>query len=282
VLSIDTNPWISAPLRPDLLPRIEALEAQRDEVEQAQRAVRGALAAAREEANSAAVERLAAQDARLLERLRATWSEIADLRRGAFQVCAASDVEPVAADIAARVDDVTAEHAYAAEAVLGYVHSRFPQLAAAPVAVIGFSAGALVAPAAAVLLEEEVDAVVLIGGGANYLAIGTRSEFSDGGLRLDCRGEPVPQPLMQALERAYLERTRLDPYVLAPHLRGQPVLLVRATHDAWVPADTGEALQQQLGDPDRLVHVGGHKTLFYFLPTQSTRIARWLERAVER
>ncbi len=55
---------------------------------------------------------------------------------------------------------------------------------------------------------------------------------------------------------------------------------MRGWLDRWVPASSGHLLRQRLGRPAQLLHLGGHKTLFYFLPTQETRIASWLERAV--
>lgn len=208
--------------------------------------------------------------------------ELMALHRGSFQVCEERSVEPVAREIAAQVDDLLAEHAYAAEAALDFAHEAHPELAELPTAVIGFSAGSLVAPAAAVRLIDHIDAVVLIGAGANFMRIVQDSDQMDGGLRIRCGDDPVPAALMAQLEQRYLEFVRLDPYQLAPHLRHKPVLLVRAVFDAWVPASAGRLLRDRLGSPSRLTHFGGHGTLFYFLPGQATRIARWLDDVVTR
>ena len=208
--------------------------------------------------------------------------EMMELQRGSFQVCGEGCVEPVAREIAAHVDDLLAEHAYAAEAALDFAHEAHPELAKLPTAVIGFSAGSLVAPAAAVRLIDHIDAVILIGTGANFMRIVRDSDQVDGGLRIRCGDDPVPAALMARLEQRYLEFVRLDPYQLAPHLRHKPVLLVRAVFDAWVPASAGRLLRDRLGSPSRLTHFGGHGSLFYFLPGQATRIARWLDDAVTR
>jgi hypothetical protein len=214
--------------------------------------------------------------------LEAVMREAAMLERGSFQVCDESQVEPVAEAIAAAVDDVIADHAYAAESALEFAHAEFPQLRGEPIAVIGFSAGSLAAPAAAARLGEMVDAVVLIGSGANLFEIARAGKLTDGGLRVRCEDDAVPADLMDRLGEAYLARSSLDPYHVAPNLRAAPVLLVTADFDAWVPAATGRLLQERLGAPDRLSHFGGHRTLFHFLPSQADRIAQWLEEAVAR
>src|SRR5690606_23625006 len=100
------------------------------------------------------------------------------------------DVDDAARRIAAAVDEVLAENAYAAEAALEYLDRRRPDLAGLPVAVIGFSAGALAAPTAAARLGERVSGVVLIGGGADIFRISQRNSLTRGGIEL--RGENGP------------------------------------------------------------------------------------------
>jgi hypothetical protein len=41
-------------------------------------------------------------------------------------------------------------------------------------------------------------------------------------------------------------------------------------------------LWERLGKPDRVTLAGGHTLLFYLLPGQSERIAKWLEENVRR
>lgn len=279
VIDISTESRIKSPRRAAHAERIAALNARRDAVI---REWTASEKAQHREKDPRERERLATTSNALNAERSAITHEAANLSRGSFQVCQEDQVEPVATAIAAAVDDLIAEHAYAAEAALEVVRAQFPQLAQKPVAVIGFSAGALIAPAAAARLGEAVQAVVLIGGGANLLEIAATGEFSDGGLRVRCEDDETPAPLMDLLNQAYLARSRLDPYHAAAQLRGTPVLLVRATFDEWVPASTGRLLRERLGEPDQLVHLGGHRTLFYFLPSQAGRIADWLQENVSR
>lgn len=206
---------------------------------------------------------------------------VADATRGSFQVCSDDDVDPVARAIAQAIDEKLAENAYAAEAALALFDGWYPELADVPVAVIGFSAGSLAAPAAAALLNDRVEAVVLIGGGCDILSIGATSTFSDGGIRLRCGNEPIASEMLTKLSAAYLQDSQLDPYHLAAHLSHLPVLHVWATHDTWMPARNARLFAERLGSPDRLAHLGGHRSLFFFLPSQANRIGRWLERTTE-
>ncbi len=206
--------------------------------------------------------------------------EAARLSRGFYRLCDESDVDGVAAAMAHRVDDRLAEHAYAAEAALDYAMERFSFLRGRPVAVIGFSAGAMPAVTASAYLRERIDAVVLVGGGANIAEIAINSSLTHGGVRFGCDDEtPTQRALFGPVASRYLDHSVLDPYHTAPLLRDKPVLAVRATRDTWVPAETGRLLQERLGEPSSLTHTGGHRTLFFFLPRHADRITRWLERA---
>ncbi len=187
------------------------------------------------------------------------------------------DVDDAARRIAAAVDEVLAENAYAAEAALEYLDRRRPDLAGLPVAVIGFSAGALAAPTAAARLGERVSGVVLIGGGADIFRISQRNSLTRGGIELRGENGPLDRRVIERIGERYLGHSRLDPYHTAPMLRGVPVLVVHAMFDGIVPAETGEVLYQRLGRPDRLTFLGGHGGLFYLLEGQAERIGGWLK-----
>lgn len=190
----------------------------------------------------------------------------------------------VAQRIAAAADAQLAETALAADAALDAVMELHPQLRGRPVVVIGFSAGAISAPAVAVRLGDRVDAVVLIGGGADALTVSQTSSVTHGGVKLSLPDEPEPAPeFVEQVREAYRELAQLDPYNTAPRLGDVPVLQVMARGDDMVPTEHQWTLWERLGRPDRLTWHGplGHKGLFFFLPGQMGRIDRWVMREIE-
>jgi surfactin synthase thioesterase subunit len=202
-----------------------------------------------------------------------------------FEICDASQADEVGTTIAREIDESLASNAYCAQALVEYICSAFPQLDGKPLVLLGFSAGALAAPTAAVRLQElgvPVSAMVLVGGGADLFSVATKSELTDGGIRLRCtRGEGAPQEpgeaTAQAVHDAYLRASQLDPLKLAPRLAHVPTLMLHASWDTWVPASTGDALWEALGKPDRwTLMLGGHGMLFYLLPTQARNITGWI------
>ncbi len=196
-----------------------------------------------------------------------------------FQACPGDDLSGVGADIAARVDNLLAESAYAAEAVVGYIDAERPDLVGKPLVVMGFSAGALAAPAACARLGERVDAVVLIGGGADLFAISQESTLTDAGVRIRCGFNFVDPRTIEAIHHAYLAHTTLDPIKTAPLLAATPTLVIRSDSDEWVPARYGRLLVEKLGRPDvQTLYGGGHKILFWRLPGRAPSILRWLDR----
>lgn len=202
-----------------------------------------------------------------------------------FQLCSMEDVEPLARAIGAEVDQTLAGNAYAAEAVVQYADELWQRMSpgadALPVVVIGFSAGALAAPTAAVRLRESlgerVRAVVLIGGGCDLFALSQNSTIARGGIVLRCGREPARPDLVAAVGARYLGQTKLDPYFMAPRLRDRPVLQIHASLDTWVPARQGLLLWERLGQPDTIAVPAGHRVLFLVLPLMADRVADWLE-----
>jgi dienelactone hydrolase len=198
-----------------------------------------------------------------------------------FYIDKDGDIDLAAASIGRRVDDVLAEHAYAAEAALEYCRKQRPDLPTGKVAIIGFSAGSLVVPTVAARLGDDVEAAVLIAGGANLLEIAMDSALTDGGIRIKWGSGRGGSADKQALLDAYLRHSRLDPYRTAAVLANKPVLQYWGQWDKWVPAHSGDLLYQQLNHPDKVTFLGGHALLFYFLPTQSGRICSWIDHAMD-
>jgi dienelactone hydrolase len=194
--------------------------------------------------------------------------------------------EPVEDDdgvraMAATIDNLLAEKAYAVEAGVEYLKANRPDVSAGPIVVMGYSAGALAAPAVAARLGDRVGAMVLIGGGANVADVFFRSEL----LGVDRSFEPMwPSEEPWAVRRRqltaqYLKYARLDPYRIAPLLAKTPVLLLHARFDTIVPASCGELLYQRLGRPERWSFPFGHLLLFWRLPSQDEAIVQWVDHA---
>jgi hypothetical protein len=190
------------------------------------------------------------------------------------------DVPRIAQQLAGVFDDLMAEPAYAAQAALEYIAEHRPEIPQSPLAIVACSAGSLAAPSVVARMPDRFDAAVLIGGGANLLEISQKSDLTDGGIRLSWPDDNPRGDWRKQLFHDYLEYSKLDPYHTARFLRSKPVLLVQANLDLTVPADNGWLLWNQLGKPDRYMHIGEHRTLFLTLHTQSIRIADWLDHAM--
>jgi hypothetical protein len=94
------------------------------------------------------------------------------------------DAAEVGRVAARQVDDLIAENAYAAQAAVEYLVDTHGRDALGPIAVIGYSGGSLGAPAVAARLRAigvPVDALILIGSGADLLTISRTSRRSTGG-----------------------------------------------------------------------------------------------------
>ena len=193
-----------------------------------------------------------------------------------------ADVPRIAEQLAAVMDDLVAEPAYAAEAALAYLEEHRPEVPMSPLVMMGCSAGALAALPVVARMPERFDAAVLVGGGANLLEISQKSDLTDGGIHLAWPDDQPRGPWREQLFREYLRFSKLDPYHTAAYLRDKPTLLMQANLDMTVPAHNGWLLWDRLGRPDRYEHVGEHRTLFLTLGGQSNRIADWLAEQMAR
>ena len=59
------------------------------------------------------------------------------------------------------------------------------------------------------------------------------------------------------------------------------MLLLHAAFDRIVPASTGDELYRRSGRPERWTYPLGHLGLFWWLPTQASRITAWVDDAVD-
>lgn len=188
------------------------------------------------------------------------------------------DLDAIAREIAALVDRRMAEVAYGAEAMLEIAQREYPELRGAPVAVVGFSAGAIGSPTTVARLGDRVKAAVLVGGGVDVMRISQTSVLSDFGLSIEINGKAPDDEQIERLSRAYLAASKLDPYHTAPAMRGMPVLMLHAADDRIVPANTGKRLYELTGRPERWTFQLGHELLFWRLSAYDSEIADWVDR----
>lgn len=226
------------------------------------------------------------QDARAeFERMRAYQdqvnAEFPNIENG-FGIKPDTDIPAHAAMIAGKADQKIALHAYAAEAMLSSIDRMYPQLADRPVVVMGFSAGAIVAPTVAARLHEMFPGrtllLVMVGGGGDLLTISRESDLTDGGIQLIAfySGTRPTDEQIAGLQAAYEQSARLDPLRAAEAIRDIPVLHIYANNDTIVPTPAAERFNAAHGNVDRLVHSGNHGTLFYFVSGQAGKIRSWL------
>ncbi len=191
-----------------------------------------------------------------------------------------STPEQLGERLAAITDDRVAEPAYMIEAVLEYLAQERPDIVRAPLALLGCSAGALVAPAVAARLPGRFDAAVLVGGGCNLLDIGLRTALSDARPPIVWDRQEDEEDQQARAVAAYARATRLDPLHTARALRGTPTLMLHATYDRIIPAERGLELWDLLGRPERRNLLGGHEGLFLTLADQDDVIDGWLSRTL--
>lgn len=208
-------------------------------------------------------------------------AEISRLESGSFQVCPGTDLNEVAPPN--RVDHRPGSCRVGLRDRGGgglLTAARRPDLPQHPMVAVGFTRHNRDADGGDTVRDAALDAVVLIGGGADAFFLSQHSSFTDGGVRVRCGKDKVAPEVIDRLDELYIQHSKLDPYYTAPLLRGLPMLVVDARGDTWVPAAGGELLFDRLGRPDRLTIGADHDLLFYFLPWKAGVIADWLEGAV--
>ncbi|MGE3107180.1 MAG: alpha/beta fold hydrolase [Phycisphaerales bacterium] len=198
--------------------------------------------------------------------------------------------DELAAAFGSRIDNYLGESAYAAEAIAQYLSETRAELRDAPIVIIGASAGALAAPAAAARLRDRVAACILIGGASNvYSAVldgRMRSGFvpdqmyttepmdDSGRLRVRTMNGDAAE-----FRTRVASRTQLDPAHTAVAILDKPVLLLLARDDDVVPIKYGLELYEGLHKPERWMYPCGHELMFFFLPRMVDRIVAWTDAA---
>lgn len=200
-----------------------------------------------------------------------------------YDIDAKGDLDKTARDLASSLGNRAAEIAYAVEAAFAHVFHARPELAHCPRVAIGSSAGAITLPTVLARDPAAYKAAVLIGAGADYWLINSRSNYRRGvdAIRMNwLRGEPE-EAQERTLDQLYLSHAPLDPYHTAKALRGKPILMIHGAVDRAVPAALGDLLWHRLGKPDRWVLQVGHEMLFASVAGQLTEISDWLSKAAD-
>lgn len=165
--------------------------------------------------------------------------------------------------LARRIDNHLADRTYAMESILAFLKATRPDFLTRPRVIVGMSAGAIALPTV-VSRVKDIDAAVLIGGGADVASIIADSPLFRDHIQLvetqvtkvsekDLRISHVPCLDREKREKFVAQTlllSKLDPFHTARFLEGTPVLQVHARFDQIVPAATGEKLHERLGHPE--------------------------------
>jgi len=154
------------------------------------------------------------------------------------------------------------------KAIRQLLEHQVPTLHSLPLVLIGISAGALNTPAVYHEMKDDVDAVVLIAGGANMFEIVQEGAFTNWKFSM------ALTPYNDYEE--YLAIPSRDPYHLAPELPLN-TLIVHAKWDRVVPAANGDLLWERAGKPERWIFSGGHLGLFVVFDWYADDIVNWIE-----
>jgi len=163
----------------------------------------------------------------------------------------------------------------ATKAIRLRMEEQHPSLAVKPFALIGISAGALNTPAVYQELHEDVDAVVLVAGGANMLDIVQDGAFTNWKFT-DSNEKRFTKKELENMNEKYLKTPSRDPYFLAPLLPRENTLLIHAAWDSVVPAENGDLLYERAGRPERWIYPSGHLGLFATFGWHANDITEWL------
>ena len=169
----------------------------------------------------------------------------------------------------------------ATKAIRKRMETQLPSLIKAPLALIGISAGALNAPAVYHELREEVDAVVLVAGGANMFDIVQEGAFTNWKFT-DADENMFSIEELAAMNEHYLQTPSRDPYFLAPGLPHDKTLIIHAKWDEVVPTENGDLLYERAGKPERWIYPSGHLGLFATFEWHADDIAKWLDSKINK
>jgi|GEM_PF-5808251 len=185
---------------------------------------------------------------------------------------------------AEHADDRTAECAYAVEAGIGHMTGLDERLEGKPRAILGFSGGAILAPAVVARNPASYEAAVLVAGGANAASISIDSTFMKQFIKsvfFTFNGDDKADN-RAALEEAYLEHATLDSYHTAAQFNdGTRVLVVDGSFDKAVPfASSGlmvERFEASGITPVRRTYPTNHVMLFLSLSEMIGEVNDWVD-----
>lgn len=188
------------------------------------------------------------------------------------------------AAFAEHADDRTAECAYAVEAGIKHMTQLDGRLEGKPRAILGFSGGAILAPAAVARNPGAYETVVLVAGGANAASISIDSTFMTQFIRsvfFTFKGEDEAGD-RAAFEQAYLQRATLDAFHVATQFEDDTrVLVVDGSFDKAVPfASSGLMVKRfETGGitPVRRTYPTNHVMLFLSLSEMIGQVNDWVD-----
>ncbi|MBL6997972.1 MAG: hypothetical protein ISR75_05995 [Phycisphaerales bacterium] len=167
----------------------------------------------------------------------------------------------------------------ATKAIRKRMEEQLPSLVRAPLVLIGISAGALNTPALFNELQDEVDAVVLVAGGANLFEITQDGVFTNWKFTNN-NGNRFSNEELDAMNEQYLATPSRDPYFLAQTLSHDNTLIIHAKWDKVVPSENGDLLWERAGKPERWIYPSGHLGLFMTFGSHAPEIAQWIDSKV--
>ena len=169
----------------------------------------------------------------------------------------------------------------ATKAIRARMKKQFPSLLNAPLALIGISAGALNTPAVYHELQEDIDAVILVAGGANMFEIVQDGAFTNWRFT-NKNGEKYSRDELQEIGNAYINTPSRDPFFLAAELPHDKTLIIHAKWDEVVPAENGDLLYERAGKPERWIYPSGHLGLFATFEWHADDIVKWLDSKINK
>lgn len=186
------------------------------------------------------------------------------------------DVRAAARELGER----TGECAYAAQAATLLVMEKRPELWAKPRVLVGLSAGAVVLPTVMAFDPKLYDGAVLIAGGVDLLRITGDSAYADFINALRVRyvagAGQTSERVRAAASALYPSVAPIDTQHTASVLRDKRVLIVHASGDRAVPAESGDRLWELAGRPERWTFGLGHELLFFTLSGRAPEIVAWM------
>ena len=163
----------------------------------------------------------------------------------------------------------------ATKAIRERMELQLPSLSQAPLVLIGISAGALNTPAVYNELKGEVDAVILIAGGANMFDIVQEGAFTNWKFT-DENGDKFSRAELADMNEQYLQTPSRDPFFIAQDLPHDNTLIIHAKWDKVVPAVNGDLLYEKAGRPERWIYPSGHLGLFATFEWHADDITAWI------